>query len=110
MIFRNAEFDIVGEAGNVRDGIAMAQKHKPDVVLLDLVMPGVMGIDAIDPIKKSHPQTSIIIVSANDDDELVAECLKKGADDFIVKPFQANLIVSKIKRIRDKIRSATPEI
>ncbi len=110
VIFRNAHFDVVGEAGNVRDGISLAQKHKPDVVLLDIVMPGAMGMDAINPIKACHPQAFIIIVSANDDDELVADCMKKGAEDFIVKPFKTAAIVAKIKKLGEKIRSATSEM
>jgi DNA-binding NarL/FixJ family response regulator len=76
-------FEVVGEAGDGRTGVAESQRLAPDVVLLDHMMPGLSGVDALPELKAACPHARVLVVSAADigDDALAA-----GADRFVAKP------------------------
>ena len=81
-------FVVIGEAANGAEGVEMYQKHKPDLVTLDLVMPQMSGIDALKKIKEFDANASVVVVSAIDQREYLMEAIRSGAKDFIVKPFE----------------------
>ena len=87
------EFEIVGTAITGTKGLERYKELKPDVVLLDIVLPGERGSQTLSKILDFDPKASVIMVSALSTQEKVVECLKKGAKHFITKPFeQAGLL------------------
>src|SRR4030042_146760 len=78
-------FTIVGEASNGEEVVKMVTELKPDVVVMDIAMPKLNGIEATRQIKLTNPRTGVLILSAYDDDEYVFALLKAGAAGYTVK-------------------------
>jgi DNA-binding NarL/FixJ family response regulator len=84
------EYDIVGSAGDGRSMIEMAVELKPDVVLLDLTLPVLNGLEAARRLKKKVPEVAIIFLTMNEDRELAAEALRIGAAGYVLKKSAAS--------------------
>lgn len=89
----------VEEAENGVEAIAKYQDTNPDVVLMDITMPVMDGIEAVKKIKENDVDANIIMCSAIGQQAMVIEALKAGAKDFIVKPFQPERIIESINRV-----------
>lgn len=92
---------IVYKADNGEDGIATAREKVPDLVLLDLMMPGMNGFEVCETLRSDAnlKKTPIIFLTANDSEASEIEGLNKGADDYITKPISTTKLVSRIKAI-----------
>lgn len=91
-IARSAGWEVVAEAADGEEAVRMFQEHQPDLVTLDMVMPGMDGLGALKAIRQSSPNANVVMVSAINQKEKLRECIENGALDFIVKPFEpANL-------------------
>jgi two-component system, chemotaxis family, chemotaxis protein CheY len=91
---------VIGEAG---DGIECLSRYKsllPDLVLLDIVMPRMNGVEALKSLKKVYPNSKVIMCSSLSDQEKIIQAIRLGASDYIVKPFQRKRLVSAINRAR----------
>lgn len=86
-IAREAGWEIAGEAGNGEEALARFRDLQPDLVTLDIVMPKMDGVSALRLIREEFPAARVAMVSAVDQKEKLAECIRLGAVDFIVKPF-----------------------
>ncbi|MEM9658514.1 MAG: response regulator [Planctomycetota bacterium] len=82
-----AGWQIAGEASDGEQAIEMYRKTKPDLVTLDIVMPRRDGVAALKAISQADPSARVVMISAVDQKEKLAECIRLGAVDFIVKPF-----------------------
>ena len=91
--------EVVGEGSNGKEGIELFKKLKPDMITMDLVMPEKGGIETIEDILKIDPKALIVVVSALGQEALVLEAAKKGAKDFIQKPFKTEQILEVLERI-----------
>ena len=91
--------EVVGEASNGNEGIELYKSLKPDLVTMDLVMPEKGGIETIEEIMNFDKNATIVAISALGQESLVLEAAKKGAKDFIVKPFKSEQITEVIERI-----------
>ena len=100
-ILTEASYRVVGEAGNGLEAIALAEKFKPDMMTLDITMPEMNGIEAIEGILKVSPNTKIIMCSAMGQQSKVVESIKKGAKDFIVKPFEKMRVLQAINNVKN---------
>lgn len=78
---------VVGEAGNGAEAVEKYKELRPDAVTLDIVMPGTDGLYALDGILAFDPHARIVVVSALNQTKLISEAIRKGAHDFIAKPF-----------------------
>lgn len=76
---------VIGEAGNGRDAVSKVEQFKPDVVLMDISMPLLNGIEATRQIKRISPQTKVIILSMHSHDRFISELLTLGASGYLVK-------------------------
>jgi len=92
-------YEVAGEAENGLKAVEMYKELKPDLVMMDITMPEMDGIQAVREIKKIDPQAKIIMCSAMGQQAMVIESIQAGARDFIVKPFQAERIVEAIKKV-----------
>ncbi|WP_456474451.1 response regulator [Candidatus Pyrohabitans sp.] len=100
---RRHGFDVV-TAESAAGGISKLVESKPEVVLLDLVLPDMRGLSALDEIKRISPDVKVIIISAFPSITDVVEAMKLGASDFLVKPFNVNELVSIVKKTVEKAR------
>jgi len=92
-------FEIVGEAENGQKAIEKYKELTPELVIMDITMPEVDGIQAVKEIKKADASAKIIMCSAMGQQAMVIEAIQAGAKDFIVKPFQADRVVEAVKKV-----------
>ena len=92
---------IVGEASNGEEAVQMVTDLKPDVVIMDIAMPKLNGIEATRQIKVSNPRIGVLILSAYDDDEYVFALLKAGAAGYLLKSVSGDELVRAIKAIHN---------
>lgn len=96
--FLEPEFEVVGIVNNGRDLLRLAGELKPDVVVLDIAMPQLNGLDAGDRIKHLLPATKLVFLTMNMSPEVAAEAFRRGASGFIVKSSAAEELVRAIRR------------
>lgn len=92
-------FEVVGEAENGARAVEKYRELLPDLVIMDITMPEVDGIEAVKEIKKINGECKIIMCSAMGQQAMVIESIQAGARDFIVKPFQAERVVEAVKKV-----------
>ncbi|MBI5576262.1 MAG: response regulator transcription factor [Deltaproteobacteria bacterium] len=93
------DVDVVGEASDGMEAIQKAQKLKPDIVLMDIAMPGLGGLEATLEIKKSSPDIKILILSQYDDKEYVSRLIKAGVSGYILKHAVGTDLLSSIRAV-----------
>lgn len=91
-------FTILGEAENGLKGVEKYKELQPDLVIMDITMPEMDGIQAVREIKKINPDAKIVMCSAMGQQAMVIEAIQAGAKDFIVKPFQNDRVVEAVKK------------
>jgi DNA-binding NarL/FixJ family response regulator len=92
--------DVVGEAANGKEAVAAANALQPDIILMDIRMPEMDGIEATREILKKHPQIQIIVLTTFEEDELISECLSAGAAGYLLKDMTSAELVKAIGLIR----------
>ncbi len=97
-----ANLTVVDEASNGLQAIEMAKKFQPDIITLDITMPELDGIHAIDKILEVSPNSKIIMCSAMGQHSKVIEAIKNGAKDFIVKPFEKTRVLGAINNVLNR--------
>ena len=91
------DFDVVGEAENGREGVAAADRLVPDVILMDLLMPEMGGLEAIAAIKQAHPEIEIVAVTSFIEEEKVTSALEAGASGYLLKDAEAEEVAQAIR-------------
>lgn len=92
-------YEVVAEAVDGEDGMKKYEEFKPDIVTMDITMPKLDGIDAVSEILKINPAAKIVMVTAAGQKTNIVEALKRGAADFIQKPFESSAIVSVLEKV-----------
>lgn len=85
LLEESPEVEVVGDAGNGREAIAATEKLLPDVILMDMVMPGLNGLEATRQIRKRFPKTRVLILTGYMEDEQILAALRSGASGYVVK-------------------------
>jgi len=98
LLERQEGFEVVGEAGDGLDGAKRAKKLKPDVVLLDLHMPGTSGFAAIPLLLEEAPQAQIIMLTVSEDAEDLLDALRAGACGYLLKNIDTDFLLDSIRR------------
>jgi len=99
LLEQEPDLQVVGEAANGAEAVAMVKALAPDVVLMDVVMPELTGIEATKQIKKSNPATAVIILSAYDDDRYVLGLLEAGVAGYLLKSSHGQEVIQAIRAI-----------
>lgn len=92
-------YEVVAEAANGVEAVELYKSHQPDLVTMDITMPEMDGIEAVKQIKVVNPAAKVIMCSAMGQQSMVMDAIKAGANDFIVKPFQADRVLEAVKKI-----------
>ncbi len=95
----NGEVEVVGEAGDGRQAIELAETLKPDVVLMDTAMPGLNGIEATIQIRKRQPRTKVLILSGYGHEDQVRAALRAGASGYVLKSSSADELLLAIRTV-----------
>ncbi len=101
LLERVERFKVVGDAGDAREGIELVTQLRPDIVILDITMPGLSGIDAVGPLKSASPHTKVLMASQHEGQKFVQQALQAGADGYLSKdsdPSELNLAIDAICR------------
>jgi len=96
---KESEFEIVGTARNGQEALDRFRETHPDLVLMDLVMPGWTGQEALQRILEVDPKASVIMVSSLGTEDAVSECLEIGAKDFLNKPFKKEDLIGFLRGV-----------
>lgn len=104
------DFNVVGEAGDGLEALEMVKKLKPDVVVLDLMMPGLNGLEVARQINKQMPQIKTIILSMYDDEGFVLEALANGVSAYILKDSGSSDLVQAVREVRQGHRYLSPPL
>ncbi len=98
----SAGWEIVGEACNGQEAVEKYQELRPDAVTIDIVMPEYNGLHGIKGIREFDPQAKLIVVSAVDQKSVLKEALSLGATDFLVKPFDGDVLTATLQVLVDQ--------
>ncbi|SPC20259.1 response regulator [Cupriavidus taiwanensis] len=98
LLQRQADFEIVDEASDGVEGIKRAKQHRPDVILLDLNMPGLSGLEALQLLDEDLPQTAVIVLTVSEEAEELAAALRGGARGYLIKNIETEALIAGIRR------------
>jgi two-component system response regulator NreC len=93
------DMTVEDEAGTADDGVRLARLHKPDVILLDVVMPGGSGLDAIPEIREAAPEARILTVSMQDDPSYVRQAFASGASGYVLKEAADDELLAAVREV-----------
>lgn len=102
IILKSNNFEIVGAVETVDEGLKMYLEQKPDLVIMDMILPGKTGIEGISEIIHVDKDANILVCTALGQEQLRMEVLKAGAKDLIIKPFKEKKLIAKINGILEK--------
>ncbi len=103
------DLEMAGQVSNGRDALASYERYKPDVVLLDMVMPDMDGAQTTAALIKAHPDAKILILTSYKDDDLVTAAMKAGAMGYVLKSVSADELADAIRRTHAGKRALSPE-
>lgn len=98
-VFAEQGWVVVGEAENGHEAVSQFAALQPDVVTMDITMPGMDGIVAVQQIVASHPNACIVMCSALGQQDKLIEAVKAGARGFIAKPFRKDRVIEEVKGV-----------
>ncbi len=99
LIERQPGMEVVGEAGTVREAVTQAEQLAPDVVVLDIRLPGGNGLEACRQIKACRPETRIIVLTSFPDDDVLFDAIACGADGYILKQIGSDELIRALERV-----------
>jgi DNA-binding NarL/FixJ family response regulator len=110
LLDRHDEITVVGEAGNVRDGILETRATQPDVVVMDVVMPGESGIEGTRKVRTGFPSVKVLVLSMQDDPRYVHEAFTAGASGYVLKEAAESEVVEAVLEVAAGKRYVNPAL
>jgi two-component system, NarL family, response regulator NreC len=99
LLAAEGDLEVVGEAGDAREAVFEVRAHKPDVILLDVVMPGESGIEAVPKLLREAPDAKVLVLSMQDDPNYVREAFAAGASGYVLKEAADAEVVDAIRQV-----------
>jgi two-component system chemotaxis response regulator CheY len=103
-MLKEAEFNVVGEASSASSAMQVIKDKKPHVVITDIVMPEISGIELTEKINQDYDDTYVIVVSSLSQEHVVLEAIGAGAADFISKPINSQQLIDSLEKIGSQIK------
>ncbi len=104
------EVEVVAEAGDGKETLRLVQIHRPDVVVLDIRMPEMTGVETTRRIKAQYPEIRVLILTAYDDSPYIYALLQAGADGYVLKTASGDELVQAVRRVHRGGTALSPEI
>ncbi len=104
------DIEVVGQAENGQQAVQLAESLQPDIVVMDVRMPGMSGIEATRQIRKAQPHVQVLVLTAYDDDQYVFSLLQEGASGYLLKAAPASELVRSIRQVRAGESPLSPAI
>lgn len=99
LLERESDLEVVAEAGDGAEAVELATKHRPDVIIMDIAIPKLNGIDATRRIKGLHPATAVLVLTAYDNDQYIFALLEAGAAGYLLKDIKTHDLVQAIRSV-----------
>lgn len=107
---RASDIEVIGEAADGIQAVELARKLRPDVVLMDISMPGLRGFDAVRRIRKRRPEVKILMLTIYDDEDVVARCMEAGASGYLVKDSPPSQLIYAIQSAASDQQYMSPKV
>ena len=98
-ILREGGYDVVGEADNGKEAVRLFERHRPDLVTMDITMPILNGVEALKRIRAIDPDARVLMVSAMGQKNMVMQALREGAQGFLIKPFEKEKVLQAVAEV-----------
>jgi two-component system NarL family response regulator len=105
-----AGYDVIGEAGDGESAVAVAESEQPDIVLLDILMPGMSGIDVLGKIKAVSPSSTVLLLTGSESEEDLVSAIRGGARGYILKDMPFDELVGVIDNIESGGAAVSPSM
>jgi DNA-binding NarL/FixJ family response regulator len=107
---RSDRIEVLDIAVNGKEAVRMAEIHKPDLILMDIRMPEMNGVEAVKIIKEKSPEIKVIMLTTFDDDQYIFDALNNGADGYLLKSTPPELLISSIEAAQNGLVLISPNI
>lgn len=104
------QYEVVSEAKNAKEALAQVETHKPDIVLMDIRLPGKSGIDACEEIKQNFPEVKVIMLTSYAEDEMLFSAIKAGASGYVLKQIDSSGLAKSIEAVARGEASLDPAV
>lgn len=104
------QYEVVSEAKNAKEALAQVETHKPDIVLMDIRLPGKSGIDACEEIKQNYPDVKVIMLTSYAEDEMLFSAIKAGASGYVLKQIDSSGLAKSIEAVARGEASLDPAV
>jgi len=98
-ILTEGGYDVVGEADNGKEAVRLFERHRPDLVTMDVTMPILNGVEALKRIRAVDPDARVLMVSAMGQKNMVMQALREGAQGFLIKPFEKEKVLQAVAEV-----------
>lgn len=99
LLERSSRFEVVAEAKNAKEAVEQVHVHKPEIVLMDIRLPGASGISACQEIKEKYPEIEVIMLTSYAEDEMLFSAIKAGASGYVLKQIDSEGLVKSIEAV-----------
>ncbi|NMC47219.1 MAG: response regulator transcription factor [Chloroflexi bacterium] len=110
LLEQNSQYEVVAQADNAPDAIKKVETYKPDIVLMDIRLPGMSGIEACEQITKKYPDTKVIMLTSFAEDEMLFSAIKAGASGYVLKQINAKDLINSIESVARGEASLDPAV
>lgn len=110
LLSQDARFTVTCEAGDVGEALRCVQRQRPDLILLDNHLPGVLGVDAIPSLREAAPGTRILMLTVSENEADLVAALKAGADGYLLKTVESHHLCEAIFKVMDGESVVSPEM
>jgi DNA-binding NarL/FixJ family response regulator len=104
------DMEVVGTASNGREAVLLVDKYTPDIILMDVLMPELSGLEALKIIKQKKPEIKVIMLSTYDEDEYVQSALAEGASGYLLKAISPTELITALRALKNNVIQISPEI
>jgi two-component system response regulator DevR len=99
LLEHHSQFEVVGEAGTAREAIEQVARHQPDIVLMDIRLPGTSGIEACEEITTNYPESRVVMLTSYADDEMLFSAIRAGASGYVLKQIGGNDLIRALEAV-----------